>query len=77
MTTRELADRVGISFEEMAELLAESRAMGVVMPTEHGWKMTPRAQKQYGAALLALSLPRDDASRPARHAGTADFEEAA
>ncbi|HET6683619.1 MAG TPA: hypothetical protein VFG75_07970 [Gaiella sp.] len=67
MTTRELADRVGVSFEQMAEILEESRDMGIVVPTPRGWRLTATAQRELGRALLDLVLPTHDESRAATH----------
>jgi hypothetical protein len=62
----ELAERVGVPVDRMREILEESRAMGIVEPTPRGWRLTPEAAMELGPALRDLSLPSDDASRPAR-----------
>ena len=78
MTTRELADRIGLDPVAMLELLRESEAMGVTTTSPQGWRMTPAALERYGAALRALDLPSDDRSRPAGRGGIRDpLDEAA
>lgn len=59
MTTAALARIVGVSFEAMAELLAESHAADVVRPTPRGWRLTESAERRYGNALRSLTLVQD------------------
>jgi DNA-binding IclR family transcriptional regulator len=78
VTTAELAARVGVTPAAMREMLEESQAAGIVEPSPSGWRITPRAEREYGPALRALDLPGvPDESRPARHAGIRSFGTAA
>jgi hypothetical protein len=77
VTTHELAARVGVTPEVMRELLEESRDAGVVEPSPAGWRLSPAAERDFGAALRALGLPGDDYSTPARRAHSRDLRPAA
>ncbi len=69
MTTADLAIVAGVPFEQMVEMLRESQDAGIVQPAPHGWRLTAAAERDFGDALRAISLPSVDESRPARHRG--------
>ncbi len=59
LSTATLAARLNRRVEWTEELLAESEADGIVESADGAWRLSVEAERRFGPALRALSLPSD------------------
>jgi hypothetical protein len=54
LSTAELAQRLQLRVEEVERLMLESQAMGIVIRSHDGWKLSSTAERCLGSALRGM-----------------------